>query len=94
MEYLLDRQIATELRYRLLTAENKLEETRSRLYLQAEGTIEERKSQVQTHPSYLLAKDELAVADSEWTGHQQHTNGARMICELWRSEAADARFVR
>ncbi len=93
-EYLIDRDMATELRYRLLVAENKVQEAYDRAHLATEGTVEERKCLARLTNEYLLAKEELAQADAAWAGHQQHIRGASAICDLWRSERADAWFVR
>ncbi len=93
-EYLIDRQIAEELRYRFDTAEDRVQEIYDRGFLQAEGNIEERKCQARLTNEYLLAKEEYRQARAAWQGHEQYNGGSKMICELWRSERADARFVR
>ena len=93
-EYLIDRQIAEELRYRYDTAEDRVQEAYDRGFLSAEGVVEERKCQARLTDEYLLAKEEYRRARAAWTGHEQYNGGAKMICELWRSERADARFVR
>jgi len=93
-EYLIDRDQATELRYRLLVAEDKVQEAYDRGYPKMEGTVEEKKCQARLTVEYLLAKEEYRQAEAAWKGHEQYTRGASMICDLWRSERADARFVR
>ncbi len=93
-EYLIDRDIATELRYRLLVAESKLQEAYDRAFLTMEGTVEEKRCQARLTVEHLLAQEELNQADSAWKGHEHYTRGAGIICDLWRSERADARFVR
>ena len=93
-EYLIDRARVTELRYSLLVAEDKAQEEYDRAYLKMEGTIEERKCQARLTKEYLVARAEFHAAEAAWRGHEQYTRGASMICDLWRSERADARFVR
>ncbi len=93
-EYLIDRQIAEELRYRYDVAEDRVQEIFDVGFLKAEGTIDERKCQARLTPEYLLAKEEYRQARAAWQGHEQYNGGSKMICELWRSERADARFVR
>ncbi len=93
-EYLIDRGIAIELRYRLDVAEDYVQEICDRAFLAAEGNIEERKCQARLTKEYLLAREDYRQARAAWQGHEQYVGGAKMICELWRSERADARFVR
>ncbi len=93
-EYLIDRQIAEELSYRFDVAEDRVQEIYDTGFLKAEGNIEERKCQARLTPDYLLAKEEYRRARAAWKGHEHYTRGATMICDLWRSERADARFVR
>ncbi len=93
-EYLIDRQIAEELRYRLDCAEDRVTEVEDLAFLQAEGNIPERQAQARLTKEYLLAKEEYRQARAAWVGHEAYVGGSKMICELWRSERADARFVR
>ena len=94
LEYLLDRQNAEELHYQAYSAEDRMQEAYDRAYLQMEGTVEERKCQARLTKEYLLALKEYRQAEARWRGHQHYVDGAKMLGEMWRSERADARFVR
>jgi hypothetical protein len=93
-EYLIARQIAEELSYRFDVAEDRVQEIYDEGFLKAEGNIEERKCQARLTKEYLLAREEYRQARAAWKGHEHYARGATMICELWRSESANSRFVR
>jgi hypothetical protein len=72
-------------------AENKLEIFFAELYPQTEGSVKERECGIQRNATYRDMKNELAVAEMEVARHKARIKAADMLCEIWRTENANAR---
>jgi hypothetical protein len=77
----------------LLDAEVNTKTVEGELYLLAEGTVDERWSQVRTHPRWLLAKGTENKASGELEAHKRREKAAHFLLEVWRTENANARVA-
>jgi hypothetical protein len=75
----------------LLDAETETKKLEGDLYLSAEGTVDERWSQVRTHPRWLLAKKTENEASGELERHKRREKAAVFLIEVFRTENANAR---
>ena len=78
-------------KFNLATAENKTRETFARLFLEATGTIKERESQVETHPDIIKCREAEAKCTFEHERHKSRTKAGDTICDIWRTDNANAR---
>lgn len=79
-------------KHRLTMAENKSRETYARLFLASNGTTNDaKKASVESHSDYTAAKHDEAEAILEFERHKSRVRAAEMLCEIWRSENANAR---
>ena len=72
-------------------AENALEFYEADHYLEAEGTLKERESQVITSEGYATLRAALSEATLELERHKARMRAAEMLIEVWRSEQANVR---
>ena len=75
----------------LMQAEKAAAERYAQVYLDSDGTVDERKSKALLHPTYKNAKDEEISAQSDVNRHKQRTKAAENIIEIWRTQNANAR---
>ncbi len=74
-----------------LAAEREREKRGAQVYLDAKGSVEERKMRVIVDNEYqVLLGDEIA-AKVDLTRAKSRERGADKICEIWRTEHANAR---
>jgi hypothetical protein len=78
-------------KFNLTTAENKTRETYAGLFLETIGTVKERESQVEKHPDLSRCREAEAECVFEYERHRSRQKAADMICEIWRSDNANAR---
>lgn len=78
-------------KFNLTAAENKTRETYARLFLETVGTIKERESQVETHTDMLKCREAEAECTFEHERHRSRTKAADTICDIWRTDNANAR---
>lgn len=72
-------------------AENNSKAAYAAFYLKTEGTVKERESWVESDPVYKQRKSDEGDAIMEFERHRARVRAAEMICEIWRSENANAR---
>jgi len=75
----------------LMDAENRSKVAFAEAMLSAEGPVEIRKATAETDGLYRDAKAVEAGALGELERHRARAKAADMICEIWRSENANAR---
>lgn len=75
----------------LLDAETQTKTIEGELYLQAEGTVDEKWAQVRTHPRWLLTKKAENEASALVEAHKRREKGAAFVIEVWRTENANTR---
>lgn len=80
-----------EARFNLTTAENETKKTYSRLFLQAEGSIDAREATAICSMEHVAAKSAEADAVLEYERHKARVKAAEMLLEIWRTENANAR---
>ena len=75
----------------LLDAETATAKVEGELFLKTEGTVDERKSQVRTHPLYLEAKRAENKASGTLEAHKRREKASYVLIEIWRTENANTR---
>lgn len=75
----------------LTDAENTKRELFARLFLIADGSVEQRKCVAETTGSYIAARDDEAKAIMEYERHRARIRAAEMLLEIYRTENANAR---
>ena len=78
-------------KFNLTAAENKTRETYARLFLETSGTVKERESQVETLQEYIDCKSAEADCVLEYERHRSRQKAADTICDIWRTDNANAR---
>jgi len=78
-------------RFAVTLAENEANKIYSRLFLQAEGSIDARKATALCSPEHIAAKQVEADAVFEYERHKARVKAAEMLLEIWRTENANAR---
>lgn len=90
--YLNDDEIAAKARYDATMAENKSKEIFARLFLSYnDGPVAERQSRATCNPEYLEALQSEAKASAALEKHKSKVRACEMICEIFRTENANAR---
>ena len=77
----------------VMDAETETKKVEGELYVQMEGTVDERWSQVRTHPLYLTAKRAENAANGTLEAHKRREKAAHFLLEIWRTENANARMA-
>lgn len=65
----------------------------SRLYLNAEGSVETRKAFATCHPEYESAMEDVAIAEEVWSRLDDQRNRASLCLDAWRTEQASRRII-
>lgn len=78
-------------RHELTLAENKTKEAFAEAFLDAEGSVDARKSAAELSEIYVSAKSAEADAQLSFERHRSRVKAAEMIIEVWRSENANVR---
>lgn len=77
----------------LTTAEGDLEECHARLFLTTDGTLPERKAQVESDPRYDRERQAYALAKQAMAEERARIRSCEMIIDLWRSENKQANIA-
>ncbi len=91
LNYLADAETAAQATYEQTVAENKAKEAFARLYLSYTGTISEREHRATCNPEYAEAREIVAVTTKEVKRHERLAASSKMVCEIFRTENANAR---
>ena len=78
-------------RKEITDAENKAKRLYARAFMDAQGSVEARKSAAETDDEYVIAKDDEAEAIFQLERHKARVKAAEMILEIWRTEQANIR---
>jgi hypothetical protein len=72
-------------------AENKAKRLYARTFMDADGSVEARKSAAEIDAEYIAAKDDEAEAIFQLERHKARVRAAEMLIEVWRTENANIR---
>lgn len=75
----------------LTDAESRAKRAFAEAFLNAVGSVEERKQKAELDKRYIAAKDEEAKEVLAVERHRRRLAAAEMLIEVWRSENANAR---
>ena len=75
----------------VVDAENNAKRLFAEAYLNTEGTVRDRESEVEANLIYRKAKSDEAEAILDLERHKARSRAAEMLIEVWRSENANVR---
>jgi hypothetical protein len=86
-----DEEHAAQVYITEMRAENEMELIYDKLFQDAQGSIEMKKSIARSHPAYQEAKELYIIARGDMKAYEAGINGARSIIAAYQTQSANAR---